>query len=226
MSARELARRVFAEALGTTFLLIAVVGSGIMGERLSGGNDAIALLANSLATGGALVALIIALAPISGAHFNPAVTLFEFAGRRITWQAALTYIPAQIAGATVGVIVAHAMFALPLLQASQHSRATGGELIGEIVATLGLLLTIWGTARTKPDAVPAAVAAYIVGAYWFTSSTSFANPAVTIARSLTDTFSGIAPGSVIGFIAAQLVAVVLLLVILPILDQAHPDKHG
>ena len=225
MSARELARRVVAEALGTTFLLIAVVGSGIMGARLSGGNDAIALLANSLATGGALIALITALAPVSGAHFNPAVTLFELAGRRIGWRAALAYIPMQIAGAVAGVVVAHAMFGLPLLQASEHSRATPGELIGEIVATFGLLLTIWGTARAKPDAVPVAVAAYIVGAYWFTSSTSFANPAVTIARSLTDTFSGIAPASVVGFIAAQLIAVVLICVVLPMLDQARPDKR-
>ena len=133
-------------------LLIAVVGSGIMGARLSPGNDAIALLANSLATGGALIALIGALGPISGAHFNPAVTLFELAGRRIAWQATLAYIPAQLAGAIAGVVIAHAMFALPLLQTSGHARDTGGEFIGEIVATFGLLLTIWGTARAKPDA--------------------------------------------------------------------------
>ena len=203
MNLRKVMRCVLAETLGTMFLLIAVVGSGIMGTRLAGGNNAIVLLANSLATGGALIALIGALGPISGAHFNPAVTLFEIAGRRAKWRTALFYIPAQIAGAIAGVVIAHAMFALPLLQASQHIRATPGELIGEVVATLGLLLVIWGTARAKADAVPAAVAAYIVGAYWFTSSTSFANPAVTIARALTDTFAGIAPSSVAGFIAAQ-----------------------
>ena len=212
MTARDALRNVLAEALGTMFLLIAVVGSGIMGVRLAAGNDAVALLANSLATGGALIALIAAFGPVSGAHFNPAVTLFEVAGGRAHWHTALFYIPAQIVGAVAGVVVAHAMFALPLVQTSQHVRATPSELLGEIVATLGLLLVIWGTARSKPDAVPTAVAAYITGAYWFTSSTSFANPAVTIARSLTDTFAGIAPGSVIGFIAAQFVGLAVALV--------------
>jgi glycerol uptake facilitator-like aquaporin len=202
-------RRAFAEALGTTFLLIAVVGSGIMAERLSGGNQAIALLANSLATGGALIALITVFAPISGAHFNPAVTLFEALGGRFAWRETVSYIPAQIVGAVVGVIVAHAMFGLAPVQTSQHVRASAGELIGEVVATFGLLLTIWGTVRARAEAVPYTVAAYIVGAYWFTSSTSFANPAVTIARSLTDTFAGIAPGSVPGFIVAQLAAIAL-----------------
>jgi len=219
MKARELMRRAFAEALGTTFLLIAVVGSGIMGARLSGGNDGIALLANSLATGGALIALIGALGPISGAHFNPAVTLFELAGKRVAWQAALAYIPAQIAGAMLGVVVAHAMFELPLLQASHHARDTTGEFIGEIVATLGLLLTIWGTARANPGAVPAAVAAYITGAYWFTSSTSFANPAVTIARSFTDTFAGIAPASMPAFVAAQFAGVALAIAAIAIIGK-------
>ncbi len=202
-------RRAFAEALGTAFLLIAVVGSGIMAERLSGGNQAVALLANSVATGGALIALITVFGPISGAHFNPAVTLFEALGGRFAWRETVAYIPSQIAGAIAGVIVAHAMFGLALVQTSQHVRASGGELIGEVVATFGLLLTIWGTVRARAEAVPYTVAAYIVGAYWFTSSTSFANPAVTIARSLTDTFAGIAPASAPGFIVAQLVAIVL-----------------
>jgi glycerol uptake facilitator-like aquaporin len=202
-------RRAFAEALGTAFLLIAVVGSGIMAERLSDGNQAIALLANSLATGGALIALITVYGPISGAHFNPAVTLFEALGGRFAWRETLAYVPAQIVGAVAGVIIAHAMFGLAPVQASQHVRASDGELIGEVVATFGLLLTIWGTVRARAEAVPYTVAAYIVGAYWFTSSTSFANPAVTIARSLTDTFAGIAPASVPGFILAQLVAIAL-----------------
>lgn len=204
-----LARRLLAEALGTMFLLIAVVGSGIMGVKLAAGNDAIALIANSLATGGALVALIATFAPISGAHFNPAVTLFECAQGRLDRVSALAYVPVQIASAVAGVTVAHAMFALPLIQTSTHVRDTAGEFIGEIVATLGLLLTIWGVARSRAEAVPFAVAAYITGAYWFTSSTSFANPAVTIARSLTDTFAGIAPASIAPFVAAQAIGLVL-----------------
>lgn len=207
----NLPRRLLAEALGTLFLLIAVVGSGIMGVKLAGGNDAIALIANSLATGGALIALIATFGPISGAHFNPAVTLFEWAQGRLDHASALAYIPVQIAGAAVGVIIAHAMFALPFIQTSTHVRDTPGEFIGEIVATLGLLLTIWGVARSRSDAVPFAVAAYITGAYWFTSSTSFANPAVTFARSLTDTFAGIAPSSIAPFLAAQVIGLVLAL---------------
>lgn len=199
----HLARCALAEFIGTAMLLAAVVGSGIMGEKLSGGNDAVALLANSLATGGALVALIAALGPVSGAHLNPAVTAFEAIAGRLTWRATLPYVAAQLTGAIAGVVLAHAMFGLPLIQASVHERASSGEHIGEAVATFGLLLTIWGVARARPEAVPYAVAAYIVGAYWFTSSTSFANPAVTIARALTDTFAGIAPTSVPGFILAQ-----------------------
>lgn len=206
MTAPDIARRLLAEMLGSAFLLTAVVGSGVMGERLAGGNNAIALLANSLATGGALIALITSFAPVSGAHFNPAVTLFECAGGRITAKAAMLYVPAQITGAIVGVVVAHAMFALPLLQISAHERASAGEFLGEFVATFGLLLTIWGTARARPEAMPTTVAAYIVAAYWFTSSTSFANPAVTIARALSDTFAGIAPSSLLPFLAAQLLA--------------------
>ena len=217
-------RRAFAEALGAMFLLIAVVGSGIMGERLAGGNVAIALLANSLATGGALVALITTFGPISGAHFNPAVTLFECIGGRTPWRIATLYIPAQIIGAIAGVIVAHAMFALPLIQASTHARDSAGEWIGEIVATLGLLMTIWGVSRANPPAVPVTVAAYITGAYWFTSSTSFANPAVTIARALTDTFSGIAPASVAGFIVAQGIGLSLALAVCAILRGAENER--
>jgi glycerol uptake facilitator-like aquaporin len=202
-------RRAFAEALGSAFLLIAVVGSGIMAERLAQGNDAVALLANALATGGALIALITTFGPISGAHFNPAVTLFECIGGRSPWHDAALYIPAHIAGAIAGVVIAHVMFALPLVQTSGHARASTGEFIGEIVATFGLLLTIWGTSRARPQAVPTTVAAYIVGAYWFTASTSFANPAVTLARSVTDTFSGIAPASVPGFLIAQIIGTLL-----------------
>lgn len=207
----NLARRLLAEALGTMFLLIAVVGSGIMGVKLAAGNDAIALIANSLATGGALIALIATFGPISGAHFNPAVTLFEWAQGRLDRASTLAYIPVQALGAAAGVVIAHAMFALPLIQTSTHARDTTGEFIGEIVATLGLLLTIWGVARSRADAVPIAVAAYITGAYWFTSSTSFANPAVTLARSLTDTFAGIAPSSIAPFIAAQVIGLALAL---------------
>jgi glycerol uptake facilitator-like aquaporin len=220
---RELMRRLLAEALGTMFLLIAVVGSGIMAVRLAGGNDGIALLANSIATGGALIALIGTFAAISGAHFNPAVTLFEYAQGRICRRHALAYVPVQIASAIAGVVIAHAMFALPLVQASTHARDTAGEFVGEIVATLGLLLTIWGVARTRAEAVPYAVAAYITGAYWFTSSTSFANPAVTIARSFTDTFAGIAPASVPQFLAAQLIAVAIALAAAALL--AEPAKR-
>jgi glycerol uptake facilitator-like aquaporin len=212
-------QRAFAEALGTALLLVAVVGSGIMAERLADGNLAVALLANSLATGGALIALITVFGPISGAHFNPAVTLFEALGGRFAWRELVAFVPAQIAGAIAGVIVAHAMFDLALVQSSQHVRASGGELLGEVVATFGLLLTIWGTVRARAEAVPYTVAAYIVGAYWFTSSTSFANPAVTIARALTDTFAGIAPASVPGFVLAQLVAVALALATVRVLDS-------
>jgi glycerol uptake facilitator-like aquaporin len=220
----DLARRALAEFIGTTLLLTAVVGSGIMGAKLSGGNDAIALLANALATGGALIALIAALAPISGAHFNPAVTAFEAIGGRLPWRAALPYVAAQISGAVAGVVLAHAMFGLALVQSSTHERATTGEQIGETVATFGLLLTIWGVARTRPESVPAAVAAYIVGAYWFTSSTSFANPAVTLARSLTDTFAGIAPASVAGFVVAQSLGVLVALAATHLLKQTSPDR--
>jgi len=226
MTPRELIRRLVAEAIGTMFLLIAVVGSGIMAVRLSSGNDGIALLANSIATGGALIALIASLGPVSGAHINPAVTLFEIAHRNIGLRLGLAYIAVQIAAGIAGVLIAHVMFALPLVQASTHARDTTGEFVGEIVATFGLLLTVWGVARTRADAVPYAVAAYITGAYWFTSSTSFANPAVTIARGFTDTFAGIAPASISGFVLAQGIGVVLAGAAAWSLSESNDEQSG
>ncbi len=199
-----MARRVVAEALGTAFLLAAVVGSGIMGERLAGGNVAIALLASTLATGAALVALILTFGPISGAHLNPAVTLAVAWQRGLAWREAPAYIGAQIAGAFAGVAAAHSMFGQPLFFASHHARAGKAQLLGEFIATFGLLAAIWGCSRTRISAVPFAVGAYIMAAYWFTSSTSFANPAVTLARAASDTFAGIRPVDAPGFILAQL----------------------
>ncbi len=199
-------RRLVAEFLGTTFLLAAVVGSGIMGERLAGGNVAVALLANSAATGAALVALILTFGPVSGAHFNPAVTLMALIERQITRIEAAGYVLTQIVGALLGVAIAHAMFGEPIFNPSTHERSGVSQALSEFVATFGLLIVIAGVSRTRSSAVPYAVAAYIAAAYWFTASTSFANPAVTIARSLTDTFSGIRPVDGPIFIAAQLTA--------------------
>ena len=204
-----LARRLTAEFLGTAFLLAAVVGSGIMGERLAGGNVAIALLANSAATGAALVALILSLGPISGAHFNPAVTLMAVAQRALSRSDAAAYVLVQLVGAVVGVAAAHTMFGEPIFSASQHARSGLAQAFSEFVATFGLLLVIAMVARARASAVPYAVAAYIAGAYWFTASTSFANPAVTIARSMTNTFSGIRPTDVPMFVAAELVAAIV-----------------
>lgn len=201
----NLARRAAAEAVGTALLLAAVVGSGIMGERLAGGNVAVALLANAVATGAALVALILTFGSISGAHFNPAVTLADASQRGLAWRDVPAYVPAQIAGALAGVAAAHLMFGEPLFTPSHHERAGAAQLFSEFVATFGLLSVIWGCARLRTAAVPFAVGAYITAAYWFTSSTSFANPAVTLARSLTDTFAGIRPADAPGFIIAQLV---------------------
>lgn len=199
-----LLKRVVAEAVGTAMLLAAVVGSGIMGERLAAGNVAIALLANTIATGAALFALILTFGPISGAHFNPAVTLADAWQRGITWRDVPAYIVAQIVGAFVGVAAAHLMFELPLFFASRHERSGAPQVFSEFVATFGLLVVIWGCVRFRSSATPFAVAAYIMAAYWFTASTSFANPAVTLARSASDTFAGIRPVDAPAFILAQL----------------------
>lgn len=199
-----LSRKLAAETLGTALLLATVVGSGIMAEQLSGGNVAIALLANTLATGAALVALILTFGPISGAHFNPAVTLADAIEGGIPWRETPFYISAQAAGAIVGTMAAHLMFQLPVVSLSRHVRSGPSQLFSEFVATFGLLSVIWGCSRMRSSAVPFAVGAYITAAYWFTASTSFANPAVTLARSLTDTFSGIRPADAPGFMVAQL----------------------
>jgi glycerol uptake facilitator-like aquaporin len=198
-------RRLAAEFLGTALLLAAVVGSGIMGERLSQGNDAITLLANSLATGAVLVVLIAVLGPVSGAHFNPVVSLAEAWLGRFGLGIALAYVLVQIAGGVAGVAATHLMFGEPVLSASAKARTGWPQLWSEAIATFGLLLAILGGARCRPDWLPLLVGAYITAAYWFTASTSFANPAVTIARSLTDSFAGIRPADAPGFIAAQLV---------------------
>jgi glycerol uptake facilitator-like aquaporin len=204
-----LSRRLFAEMLGTAFLLATVIGSGIMGDMLSGGNVALALLANTLATGAILAVLILIFGPVSGAHFNPAVSIaFAFRGE-LDARALAPYIMAQIAGGILGVFAAHAMFALPILQFSSHVRSGPPQWLAECIATFGLLLTIFGCVARAPQAVAYAVGLYITAAYWFTASTSFANPAVTIARALSDTFAGIAPMGVPGFIVAQLVGMAL-----------------
>ena len=204
-----MSRKLFAEFLGTLLLLVIVVGSGIMGERLAGGNLAIALLANSLATGFGLYVLITLLGPISGAHFNPAVTAVLCARGALPWRSLPRYAAAQLAGGIAGVWLTHAMFALPILQTSQHIRSGSGQWLAEALATFGLLLTILGGLRHAAAQVPALVAAYIAAAYWFTASTSFANPAVTLARSLTDTFAGIEPSGIACFVLAQLVGAAL-----------------
>lgn len=198
----SLSRRLLAEALGTGFLLVAVVGSGILGERLSAGNTAIALLANALATGAALFALIEWFTPLSGAHFNPLITLAMAIRGDISTRAAVAYMPVQIAGAVLGVGVAHLMFDAPLFSLSTHVRSGSSQLFSEFVSTFGLVGIVWTCSLTRPSSVAGAVAAYIGGAFWFTA-TDFANPAVTIARALTDTFSGIRPSDVAGFIAAE-----------------------
>jgi len=198
-----LARKAAAEAIGMALLLSTVVGSGIMAERLSGGSNAIALLANAIATGGGLVALILALGPISGAHLNPAVTLVSAIQGEFGWREIPAYVGAQVAGALLGVALAHAMFGLPAFSVSTHVRSGVAQVLAEGVATFGLILVIWGCSRGHRAALSFAVASYITAAYWFTSSTSFANPAVTIARSLTNTFSGIRPQDVPGFLVGE-----------------------
>lgn len=203
-----LGRRVASEALGTALLLAAVVGSGIMGERLSGGNAAIALLANTIATSATLAALIITFGPISGAHLNPAVTLADAWQRGMAWRHVPVYIAAQVAGALAGVGSAHVMFGEPLFTASRHARSGFAQCFSEFIAAFGLLAVIRGCIRFRSPAVPWAVGAYIAGAYWFTASTSFANPAVTVARAFTDTFAGIRPADVPPFIGAQIAGAV------------------
>ena len=210
----------FIELIATAFLLIGVVGSGIMAERLAAGNVGLALLANAMATGGALVALILAFGPQSGAHMNPVVTIAAAATNGLRWHAVPAYIGAQIIGAIIGVWLAHLMFDLPILQLSQHARTGMPQWVAEIVATFGLLMVIWGCRAHKEPVTAFAVAAYITGAYWFTASTSFANPAVTIARALSDTFAGIRPSDAPGFIIAQFVA---LLIALPLLRRSPPS---
>ena len=205
LSSVTLSRRLASEALGTALLVAAVVGSGIMGERLAGGNKAVALLANTLATGAALFAIILILTPISGAHLNPVVSIASAFEGQLAWRDAPLYVAVQVAGAVLGVALANTMFDEPVFRASQKAREGPGQLLSEAVATFGLLATIWACSRRRPSAVPPAVAAYIMAAYWFTASTSFANPAVTLARSMTDTFSGIRPSDVPLFVAAQAV---------------------
>jgi glycerol uptake facilitator-like aquaporin len=221
------ARRLVAEAVGTALLLATVVGSGIMGERLASGNVAVALLANTLATGAALVALILTFGPISGAHFNPAVTVADASQGGLPWRDVPGYAGAQVIGAFAGVAAAHAMFELPLFFASQRVREGPAQMFSEFVATFGLLAVIWGCARRRSEAVPFGVAAYITAAYWFTASTSFANPAVTLARAASDTFAGVRPADVPGFIAAQALgaaaATGLFRWLVPSLPASAPD---
>ena len=205
MSVDGIGRRLAAEAIGSFFLFATVIGSGIMAENLAGGNVAIALLGNTLATGAILFVLIAMLAPVSGAHFNPAVTLVMASRREIGWGDVAPYILVQLAGGFLGALAAHLMFDEPLFQYSLKARTGVGQWTGELVATFGLILTIVGTARHRPKLIAASVALYISAAYWFTSSTSFANPAITVVRSLTDSFAGIAPRDVPMFVAAQLI---------------------
>ena len=205
----SLAQRLGAEALGTAFLLATVVGSGIMAQKLSGGNVALALLGNTLPTGAILVVLILIFGPVSGAHFNPAVSAAFAVRGELPWRIAAAYVAVQVIGAIAGVWAAHLMFDLPVLQFSTTVRTGPGQWLAEAIAAFGLLLTIFGCVARAPASVPYAVGLYITAAYWFTASTSFANPAVTVARSLSDTFAGIAPSGVVAFIAAQMVGALL-----------------
>ncbi|HLO23540.1 MAG TPA: MIP/aquaporin family protein [Methyloceanibacter sp.] len=200
----DMGRRLAAEALGTLILVMAVIGSGIMAEKLAGGNQAVALLCNTIATGAVLFVIITIFAPVSGAHFNPAVSLVMALRGELKWRTTLLYVVVQITGGCAGAVLAHLMFGLDLIELGSKARDGIGQWAGEFIATFGLIGTILGCVRFKPEAVATAVALYITSAYWFTASTSFANPAVTIARSLSDTFAGIAPGDAPGFIAAEL----------------------
>jgi len=218
-----IARRLAAEGLGAFFLFATVIGSGIMAERLSGGNEAVALLGNSLATGAILLVLITMLGPISGAHMNPAVSLVSALRRELPWRDAAFYAAVQLAFGVLGVWAAHLMFDMDILQLSTKMRPGPGRWAGEAIATFGLILTIIGTVRHRPAMVPASVALYITAAYWFTSSTSFANPAITLARSLSDSFAGIAPGDVPAFVLAQLAGAAAAAFAAPMLfDKGRP----
>ena len=223
----NLRKRVAAEFVGTLLLVATVVGSGIMAERLAGGNVALALLANTIATGATLVALILTFGPISGAHFNPVVSVADALERGLPWSEALVYILAQLFGGIGGTILAHVMFSLPFVSVSQHVRSGPAQFVSEFTATFGLLTVIWGCSRSRSAVVPFAVGSYITAAYWFTSSTSFANPAVTIARALSDTFAGIRPIDVPLFVAAQFVggiaATLLFRWLIPSLPSAAKD---
>jgi glycerol uptake facilitator-like aquaporin len=202
-------RRIAAEFIGTMLLLAAVVGSGIMADRLAGGNVALALLCNTIATGAALVALILTFGPVSGAHLSPAVTIADAVSGGFAWRHVPAYITVQIAGALAGVAASHLMFGLPVLSISAHARSGPAQLLSEFIATFGLVSVIWGCSRSRPAAIPFAVGAYITSAYWFTASTSFANPAVTLARAVTDTFAGIRPSDVLPFIVVQLAGAIV-----------------
>jgi glycerol uptake facilitator-like aquaporin len=219
-----LPRRLAAETIGTALLLAAVVGSGIMGDRLAGGNVAIALLANTIATGAALVALILTFGPVSGAHFNPAVSFADASQGGLSWREAVSYTVAQLIGAVAGVALADAMFGEPVFAWTTHVRSGPAQFLSEVTATFGLLAVIWGCARRRSDAVPFAVGAYITAAYWFTSSTSFANPAVTVARAFTNTFAGIRPSDVAAFIVAQAIGATLATLLFRWLVPAYGTK--
>lgn len=220
----NLARRVTAEALGTALLLAAVVGSGIMAERLASGNAALALLANTIATGAALVALILTFGPVSGAHFNPAVTIASAFEGGLRWRYVPAYLAAQTGGAFLGVAAANVMYGLPIFFASQRERAGGAQILSEFIATFGLLAVIWGCTRASAKAAPFAVASYIMSAYWFTASTSFANPAVTLARTASDTFAGIRPVDAPAFILAQLAGAGAATLLFQWLMPSLPEK--
>jgi glycerol uptake facilitator-like aquaporin len=219
-------RRIFSEWFGTAFLLAAIVGSGIMAQKLSGGNAALALLCNTIPTGAILVVLILVFGPLSGAHFNPAVSLAFALRGELPWRLAGSYIVVQIIGAVIGVWAAHLMFELPMLQLATTVRVGWGQSIAEAVAAFGLLVTILGCVANAPSATPYAVGLYITSAYWFTASTSFANPAVTIARSLSDTFAGIAPGGVLTFIVAQLIGAGTAVLLSGWLWQISPEYEN
>jgi glycerol uptake facilitator-like aquaporin len=222
----DLTRRTVAEGLGTALLLATVIGSGIMGERLSGGSVGLALLANTIATGAALVALILTFGAVSGAHFNPVVTLADASQGGLAWRDVPAYIVAQVVGAFGGVAVAHIMFGEPLFSASTHVRSGPAQLASEFVATFGLLAVIWGSVRRRPSTVPFAVGAYITAAYWFTSSTSFANPAVTLARAASNTFAGIRPIDAPGFVIAQLLGAAAATTLFRWLIPTLPEVAG